>query len=86
MPFASKSPSSNLAIIQISLAPLPTDPILPPDYQDSTDFFKTLFHSPPFSTHKFNEFDARWKRNYATWGHSLKHSHFCKEAYCRYHT
>src|SRR6267142_2400024 len=85
-PFASKSPSFNLAIIYISLAPLPTNPILPADYQDSTKFFKSLFRLPPFLTHKFNEFDAHWKRNYATWSHSLEHSHFCKEAYCRYHT
>src|SRR6267142_167518 len=85
-PFTSKSPSSNLAIIYISLTPLPTNPTLPSDYQDSTKFFKSLFHSPPFSTHKFNKFDARWKQNYTTWGHSLEHSHFCKEVYCRYHT
>src|SRR6267142_3580334 len=83
---ASKSPSSNLAIIYISLALLPTNPILPADYQDSATYFKSLFRAPPFLTHKFNEFDARWKRNYATWGHSLEHSHFCKEAYCCYHT
>src|SRR6267142_2573387 len=69
-PLASKFPSSNLAIIYISLAPLPTNPILPADYKDSTKYFKSLFHPPPFSTHKFNEFDANWKRNYATWGHS----------------
>src|SRR6267142_4087330 len=84
--FASKSPSSNLAIIQISLAPLPTKPILPDNYQNSVQFFKSLFRSPSYSTHKFHEFDPRWKRNYTTWGHALEHSHFCKEAYCRYHT
>src|SRR6267142_6124930 len=84
--FASKSPSSNLAIIYISLAPLPTNPALPPDYKDSTQYFKSLFCPPPFLTHKFNKFDACWKQNYATWGHSLEHSHFCKEAYCCYHT
>src|SRR6267142_1566209 len=60
-PFASKSPSSNLAIIQISLAPLPTKPILPAHYQDSVEFFKSLFRSSSYSTHKFHEFDPRWK-------------------------
>src|SRR5882672_4299339 len=65
-PFASKSPSSNLAIIHISLAPLPTNPILPTEYQDSVQYFKSLFHSSSYSTHKFHEFDPRWKRNYTT--------------------
>src|SRR6267142_2146253 len=73
--FASKSPSSNLAIIQISLAPLPTKPTLPSNYQDSVQFFKSLFRSSSYSTHKFHEFDPRWKRNYTTWGHALEHSH-----------
>src|SRR6267142_933482 len=85
-PFASKSPSSNLAIIQIPLTPLPMKPILPADYQNSVKFFKSLFRSSSYLTHKFHEFDPRWKRNYATWSHTLEHSHFCKEAYCRYHT
>src|SRR6267142_986372 len=85
-PLASKSLSSNLAIIQISLAPLPTKPILPAHYQDSVQFFKSLFRSSSYSTHKFHEFDPRWKQNYTTWGHALEHSHFCKEVYCRYHT
>src|SRR6267142_6319296 len=85
-PFASKSPSPNLAIIQIPLTPLPTKPILPADYQDSVKFFKSLFRSSSYSTHKFHKFDPRWKRNYATWSHALEHSHFCKEVYCRYHT
>src|SRR6267142_842308 len=84
--FALKSPSSNLAIIHISLTPLPTNPILPADYQDSIQYFKSLFCSSSYSTHKFHEFDPRWKRNYTTWGHALEHSHFCKEAYCHYHT
>src|SRR6266850_5692005 len=60
-PFASKSPSPKLAIIQISLAPLPVNPILPSDYQDSREFFKTLFRPPPFTLHKFHKFNASWK-------------------------
>src|SRR6266850_3023832 len=60
-PLTSKSPSSNLAIIYISLTPLPTNPNPPPGYKDSTQYFKSLFRSALFSTHKFNEFNARWK-------------------------
>src|SRR6266850_633741 len=52
-PLASKSPSPNLAIIQISLAPLPTNPTLPADYKDSVQFFKSLFRSSSYSSHKY---------------------------------
>jgi len=83
---ASKSPFPNLAIIYISLAPLPTNPVLLPDYQDSKKFFKSLFCIYPYSTHKFHKFNASWKWNYATWPHSVEHQHFCKEVYCHYHT
>ena len=80
-----KTPSSNLAIIYISLAPLPLNPVLPDDYQDSKKFFASLFRSYPYSTHKFHKYNTRWKRNYATWGHSLEHKYFCTKRYCRYH-
>src|SRR6266850_621098 len=61
-PLASKSPSPNLAIIYISLAPLPTNPVLPDDYQDSKNFFKSLFRPPPYTLHKFHEFNTSWKQ------------------------
>jgi len=74
-----------LAIIYVSLAPLPVNPVLPADYEDSKVFFQSLFRIAPFSTHKFHKFDPCWKRNYVTWPHSLEHHTFCKEEYCRYH-
>ena len=74
-----------LAIIYVSLAPLPINPMLPTNYKDSKAFFHYLFCSSPYSTHKFHKFDPHWKCNYATWTHSLEHKCFCREVYCRYH-
>src|SRR6266850_4167209 len=46
--------SSKLAIIYVSLALLPTNPVLPVNYQNLKVFFRSLFRSYPYLTHKFN--------------------------------
>src|SRR6267142_1238896 len=85
-PLTLKTPFSNLTIIYISLAPLPTNPVLLPHYQHLKEFFQSLFCSYPYLTHKFHKYNISWKCNYATWSHSVKHQCFCKERYCHYHT
>src|SRR6266850_1716526 len=74
-----------LTIIYVPLAPLTINPTLPADYKDSKVFFRSLFRSSPYSTHKFHKFNPHWKCNYATWAHSLEHKYFCREVYCHYH-
>jgi hypothetical protein len=44
----------------------------------------SLIHHPPYTTHRFHEFTPG-ARCHPTHAHSLEHSHFCRDAYCRYH-
>ena len=74
-----KSPSPNLASTQQNSAPKP------PTTSTSLDFFRSLFRSYPYTTHKFYEFNPQNKFYYVTFTHSLKHAYYCQESRCRYH-
>jgi hypothetical protein len=85
MTLAVETSSPNLAIIYISLAPLPLKPILPPGYQPSAMFFQSLPCQYPYTTHAFHDFNPKFKRLYAMHPHSLLHYTCYSEKYCQYH-
>ena len=73
------------ATVPLPLSPLLVEPTLPFNYMLSTEFFRSLFHLHPWSTHKFHKFNPRWKHHYATFEHSLLHWYFCEKECCVYH-
>jgi hypothetical protein len=74
-----KPPSPNLATTQQN------GTSKPPTTSTSLDFFRSLFRSYPYTTHKFYEFNPKQKFYYVTFAHSLEHGYYCQESRCRFH-